>query len=118
MTIREDIIRILKDPSLVTVTTLVEYVEAQRADEREQHPSIFEVVQSTCGHRWVGSADEGVACPVCEDAGVMTRRALTDLVAALAALPSRVELDEVGNEVTWVRYTDVLALLGEERDRG
>lgn len=31
-------------------------------------------------------------------------------------LPSRVELDEVGNEVTWVQYADVCELLGGESD--
>ena len=35
MSTRDDIIRILKDPSLVTVTALTQYVEAQRADERD-----------------------------------------------------------------------------------
>jgi hypothetical protein len=31
-------------------------------------------------------------------------------------LPSRVVLDLIGDEVTWVRYADVLALLKEKSD--
>ena len=45
-------------------------------------------------------------CPV--------HQALADLRAKARDLPSRVELDEVGNEVTWVRYADVLALFEKE----
>lgn len=36
MTIREDIVRIIQDPYVVTVTALVKYVEAQRADEKHK----------------------------------------------------------------------------------
>lgn len=80
---------------------LVEYVERVHADEQKDADRRVGRIILRGDRIYRGMVEQA------------HRETLTSLRDKVMDLPSRIELNEVGHEVTWVRYPDLLALIDE-----